>query len=261
MSLKVREPLALAAGFSSLLLPPTVYILRIRLVYRVLLSALAVPFFCLLSLVNSEPGIVKFDSVEFEGYRFHVFDIVRLGDYSGTMELVRCDSNDLACEAIPYFDGSHTGTLERAEMIVDEARNELHVLRKSYGHDELDLLFTYAAQPRMYIDSIAIKGQVYYLAYFDHHYTYPIYSSISWIRHDDYEASDTPVVYLLYVCQEMNRVCERLPFRYVQGTREHGLIEMDEVSGDLVVTVGGALIYTLGEEPECHSDYCELEDS
>lgn len=243
--LEIRAPLPLILMVSYLLFIPALILLHPRPVHTIILMVILTPMACIAGITILDTEFLL-DSAQVTDRRYNLTVIHQIGDNQRTCLLYECEVNNLKCKRISSYYGNCWRMTDSA-LVVDPTTHEVNVfLQLDDPKNEYELDYTYGDQPRKYLDKLEVRGYDFYLAYFH-----------------DYGDKTIPAIfsYMLYRCIKNGISCERLPFRYdVNGRFPGGILELDQISGEIKVLIEDELIYTYGDPPRCYVKGCSITD-
>jgi len=238
--LLIKEILKWLLFSACLVFLPVLFISKIRLVHKFLLFIPFVLLACigfLLSLV-----VVRLvDSLKFNNHQYFYFVTYMTGDSTDTCYMTECNINGLKCKQV-VSSIEHCNDDIKVVLVGDAVNNEVNVFDYYNSKDRLGLYYTYGEEQRKYIAFEFSGDYLYSLGY----------------SHED---GSNDYQYTLYRCINWTTTCERLPFQLNRDFREssYSYHIIAEENGDVQVLSGKELIYTYGENPECHVEGCTLQ--
>ncbi|HEX2996084.1 MAG TPA: hypothetical protein VHP14_14765 [Anaerolineales bacterium] len=230
----------------------TLFISDLHTGWRLLISLLAFPLFCVSTFFWLDlPYYSQVREAQFDGHKYLLthHNSIYGGD-AYDWYLFECSSTGISCTpTLLYVDeyGEFHNDASVAYLIIDQRNHELHVVVDN------DLLYTVGDPSRTYIPmsrSARRENYSYHLS-----------------RYED-QAADS-IIYGLYECNAQY-ACRRIPFAYSisreSAARMRRLsIEIDRETNDVHVlgqfeNESAELIFSYGDQPLCYVKECSMPD-
>lgn len=241
--LEIKAALPLILILCWLICIPSLFLLKIRRVYKIIAGLLMILIVCITGVFMLGTAYLL-SSVQVDNNHYHLIVAHQEGDIFRTCLLYQCNTSDLECVEIgSYYSDCHS--MIKSDLVVNPNTNEINVFKQMYIglSEEIIWDYTYGTQPRSYLDKLEVEGYDYYLAYY--------YEYHSPVPHSTFK-------YMLYKCLKGDLTCERLSFQYDTAGLPASSLELDSKSGDIRVLIDYQLIYTYGSSPQCYVDGCQV---